>query len=97
VRMKHNTHLSQMAKEPFIRVHPLEASKRNLKSGSAVKVHHNGYFITGKLKIDERVAGVTVVIPVGFDDIATYELGPELRNGLPVSVTSNDEEQNNGH
>lgn len=86
VRMKHNAHLVQMAKEPRVRLHPIEAIKIGLKENQQVNVRANGNQMTVKIQLDKNVAEGTLVIPLGFPEIPAYELGPNLMNGLQVSV-----------
>jgi NADH-quinone oxidoreductase subunit G len=88
VRMKHNEQLFQMVKEPQIRLHTLEASKRKLANGMIVIVRSAEGEVRGTVKVDDRVAGGTVVIPLGFDQIPAYELGAPLWNGLSVTLSA---------
>lgn len=86
VRMNHNTKLVQMAKEPFIRLHPAEGIKRGIKNGDRLQISSNGKSVYGKAKLDKRVSEGTVVLPLGFPEIPVYELGMNLLNGLEVDV-----------
>lgn len=86
VRMKHNPHVVQLAKEPRIRVHPSEAAKRGIQNGSRVRVSANGNAIVGKVRIDKQVAEGTVVLPLGFEAIPARELGPNLINGMKIEI-----------
>jgi NADH-quinone oxidoreductase subunit G len=87
VRMKHNPHLIQMAKTPYVRLHPQEAKKRGIPDKSSVKISAKNHSITAKAKWDERVAEGTLVIPLGFDQVRGHDLGAYLMNGLLVEMT----------
>lgn len=87
VRMKHNPHVIELAKEPLIRISQALATKKGIKNDSSAKIIANGNFIIGKAKID-NVADNTVVLPLGFDKLAVNELGVNLLNGLHVDLQS---------
>ncbi len=87
VRMLHNEHLVELAKPPRIRIHPMEASKRNLKDGDTITIRSNGRAVTGAIKFDKRVAKETVVLPLGFPELPVHDLGINLLNGLVVEMT----------
>lgn len=86
VRMKHNSHLIQLVKEPRMRLHPSEGKKRNLQDGAEVRLSSNGNSIQAKIQFDEKVAEKTIVVPLGFDAIPTQDLGMNLFNGLCVEI-----------
>ncbi|MFA6916814.1 MAG: NADH-quinone oxidoreductase subunit NuoG [Parachlamydiales bacterium] len=86
VRMKHDPHLIQLAKSPFIRIHPKEALVRSLKDGDKVRLSANEKSITGKVKLDSNVADNTIVLPVGFGDLPVHELANNLLNGLVIEL-----------
>ncbi len=86
VRMKHNPHVKQLAKEPFIRLHPLEGNRLGIQNGDKVHLSANGGEISAKVKLDERVAEKTVVLPLGFEQVPVQELAPDLLNGFPVEI-----------
>lgn len=87
VRMRHNSHLIQLAKEPRARISPIEAAQRNIKHGDTVHIHaKNGKSISVKIKFDKGVAEGTLVLPVGFDEIPVYELEANLINGLEIEL-----------
>lgn len=86
VRMKHDPHLVKLAKEPFIRIHPKEALVRSLKDGDKVQLSSKEKSITGKIKLDPRVAESTVVLPLGFESLPVRELASNLLNGLPIEI-----------
>jgi NADH-quinone oxidoreductase subunit G len=86
VRMKHNAHLGQSAKDPRIHVHPHVADRFKLENGERIRVSSNGLYVTGKVKVCDSVAEETVVIPLGFQVIPAHELGVELFNGMPVEI-----------
>lgn len=86
VRMQHNEHVSQLAKEPKVRIHPLEGKKRGLKDGDRVqlKAHENSIYAI--LALDEKVAGSTVVLPLGFEEVPVHHLGTNLLNGMQIDI-----------
>jgi NADH-quinone oxidoreductase subunit G len=86
VRMKHDTHLIQLAKEPFVRIHPQEGELRNLKDAHKVQVCANGHSIEAQVRFDSRVSHGTLVLPLGFHQLAVKELGPRLLNGMPMEL-----------
>ncbi|WP_249274111.1 NADH-quinone oxidoreductase subunit NuoG [Parachlamydia sp. AcF125] len=86
-RMKHNPHLIHLAKEPFIRINPLEGQRRGLMNGDQVKISARGNTIVGQLKLDKNVAQKTVVLPLGFPQLPVHELGVNLLNGLIVEIS----------
>ena len=87
VRMKHNTHLSQSAKDPRIQINKDVAVRIGLENGERIIVTGNGLALSGKVKVSEGVAKGTVVIPLGFQVIPAHELGIQLYNGMPVEIT----------
>lgn len=87
VRMKHNSHVVQLAKEPLVRIHPLEGAKRKIQSGDEIYLRANGAEIIAKVKLDASVSERTVVLPLGFPQVPVQELSPNLINGFPVEVS----------
>lgn len=85
-RMLHNKHLSKQSVCRGVRLHPSEASKRGLKNGNVARISINGSSIMATLHCDEAVAHGTLVLPLGFEQVPTQELGPNLLNGLEVSL-----------
>jgi NADH-quinone oxidoreductase subunit G len=86
VRMKHDVQLVQMAKEPRVRLHPNDGTKRGIQDGDEVRLKANEYSITAKIKLDDRVAENTIVLPLGFEQVPTHELGTNLLNGIPIEI-----------
>lgn len=87
VRMRHDSHLSQLAKEPFARIHPDEGAKRGVKDGSEAQLTAGNNSIQIKVKWDKQVAMNTVVLPLGFEQkCPVHQLEVNLLNGLPVSL-----------
>ena len=82
VRMKHNPHLVQLAKDARLRIHP----HSGYSEGQTVRLSANGKSIVAKIQLDDRVATHTVVIPLGFDELAVHELGTNLFNGMPIDL-----------
>lgn len=88
VRMKHDPHLIQMSKAPYIRIHPQEGQKHNIKDGDIVQVISGDRIISGKVKWDERVALNTVVLPLGFESIfPVHQLNMTLLNGISIKLS----------
>lgn len=86
VRMKHNVHLSQNAKEPRIQMHKETAEKFKFENGERIQVTANGLTMSGRMKVNDGIARDTIVIPLGFQAIPAHELGIQLFNGIPVEV-----------
>lgn len=86
VRMKHDPHLIQLAKEPRVRLHPIDGAKRGVHQNDQITLSVGNNAITAKVKLDDRVAEGTVVIPLGFDQVPAHELGTNLLNGLLVNL-----------
>jgi len=87
VRMRHNRHLGKLAKEPKVRLHPLEGIKRGIKNDDVVKISANGNTIVAKAHLDEGVAAGTLVLPLGFPSVPVHQLANDLINGLAVEVS----------
>lgn len=87
VRMKRNTHLVQMSKDPMMRVHPQEGLKRGLQDGNRVKASSANGEMIAKVNFDEKVALGTIVLPLGFEECPSHELAPNLLNGFEVELT----------
>lgn len=86
VRMKHNPHVSLLAKEPGIRINASEATKRDLKDQDLVKLIVGKNAITAKIKIDHTVADHTAVLPLWFEQYPVRELAQNLLNGLAIQI-----------
>lgn len=86
VRMKHDSHLVQLVKNPSGRLHPEEGAKRGIQDGDRVHVKANGNAISVTIKFDDRVAKNTIILPLNFDEIPVQELGTNLMNGMLVEV-----------
>jgi len=82
-RMRRNTQLIGMSKDPKIRMHPEEAKKRGLTEGTLVNVGP----IQGLLKTDRNVALGTLVLPLGFPELPVEKLGHNYLNGYGLEVT----------
>jgi NADH-quinone oxidoreductase subunit G len=87
-RMKHNPHLIQLSKEPKVRIHPQEATKRGIQSGDTVQLSANGNTISAKVKLDEGVSEGTIVLPLGFAQVPVQDLTNTLQNSFEVSITT---------
>ncbi|MBA3816303.1 MAG: NADH-quinone oxidoreductase subunit NuoG [Parachlamydiaceae bacterium] len=85
-RMQHNAHLVQLAKEPRARIHPALAKQYYLDDHEEVIVRANHNEIRAKIKLDPSVAENTVILPLGFPELAVQELGKVLYNGLPIEL-----------
>jgi NADH-quinone oxidoreductase subunit G len=86
VRMKHNSHLVQLAKEHKAFLHPHEGAKRGLKDGDVVLLSCEMRSIEACVGLDERVAEKTIVLPLGFEQIPVHELGANLLNGMQIEI-----------
>lgn len=87
VRMNHNPHVVQLAKESYARIHPAEGKKRGLADGDTVTLSANGNSISATIKLDSRVAANTIVLPLGFPEVPVYNLADNLLNGLPIRIS----------
>lgn len=87
VRMRHNTHLIKLAKEPCVRLFPADAEACNIKDGAVAKIKVNQQTIEAAIRYDENVAKGTVVLPLGFDQIPVHHFAFNLLNGMPIEVT----------
>lgn len=86
VRMQKNTQLEKTVKPPRIRINGTEALKAHVNQGAAVLVSANNRSIKGYIQIDDTVADETIVLPVGFKDLAVFDLNESLFNGLRVRL-----------
>lgn len=86
VRMRHNPHVSQLAKEPRVRLHPREGQNRGLQDGATVHLSANGNTISAQIKWDERIAAGTLALPLGFAELPVHDLGTNLLNGLMIEI-----------
>lgn len=86
VRMQHNQHLIQLAKEPRARLHPEEGAKRGIHDHEAVRVSMGGNSITINVELNADVAQGTVVLPIGFPESNVYDLNAQLLNGMPIEL-----------
>lgn len=86
VRMQHNSHLAKLVKGPKVWMHMEEGVKRGFAENDKVILSANGSEISAKLHLDAKVAMNTVVIPLGFEQIAAHNLAPALFNGLVVEI-----------
>lgn len=86
-RMQRNSHLVQLAKEPNVRIHPMEGKKRGINDGDMAQIKANDKCITGIIALDTNVSEGTVVLPLGFAKIPVQELGNNLLNGLKVEIS----------
>ncbi len=85
-RMKHNSHVIQLAKEPKVRIHPQEGTKRGLQTNDKIRISANGNSISAKVKLDDKVAMNTAVIPLGFEQLPAHELAINLINGMEIEI-----------
>lgn len=88
VRMKHDSHLIQLAHEPYARLNPHEATKRKILDGGAIRINANGNVIQAKVKWDDQVAVGTIVLPLGFENVPVHDLEINLLNGLALEIQS---------
>lgn len=85
-RMLRNKHLAKQSLCRGVRLHPSEANKRGLKSGNIARISVNGTSIMATVHCDEAVAQGTIVLPLGFEQVPTHELAPNLLNGMQVHL-----------
>jgi len=85
-RMLHNNSLIKQALCRGVFIHPLEGSKRALKEGGIVRLSFEKHSITAPIYFDEKVAPMTIVLPLGFDKVPSHELAPNLLNGLTITL-----------
>lgn len=86
-RMRHNLHLRNLAKEPKVRIHPIEGEKRQLQEGDTATLSHNGKTIGAIVTLDSRISQGTILLPLGFSEINSYEFSPYLLNDVAIGVT----------
>lgn len=85
-RMQHNPHVTQLVKEPRLRLHPTDGLKRGLQDGDVATITANGNSLSAKVKLDSKVASGCIVLPLGFDEVPVHKLSQNLINGFPVEV-----------
>lgn len=86
VRVNNDPHVSKLVKEPRFRLSINDGIKFGLRTGDRIKATINGNTISGKVKLEEKVASGTIVIPLGFNEIPANELGINLLNGAAVEI-----------
>lgn len=86
-RMKHNPHLIQLAKQPKVRLSPADAKKYGVSNGDKVSIAANGTSVTAIASVDKTISEGVAVLPTGFDQLPTYELGANRLNGLSITLT----------
>jgi len=86
IRMQHDPHLLKLVKEPFVRIHPEEASKRHIKNNDKVKISSYGNSIEAIVRLDDGVAHRTAVLPLGFSEVPVHNLAANLINGLEIEM-----------
>lgn len=86
VRMQHDPHVSQLVKEPRVRLHPREGSKRGIQEGDKVRLSAKSHSFVATAQLDKTVASGTLVLPLGFVEIPVHELEANLINGLMIDI-----------
>lgn len=86
VRMRHNPHVAQMIKEPYVRIHPMDGMRRNVPHGQMARLSAQGKHIEAPIKYDDRVAEGTIVLPLGFAEVPVYDLDSTLLNGMAIEI-----------
>lgn len=86
VRMKRNPHVIQLSKEAFVRLHPIDGVKQGIKNGDRIRLRCHENSISANVKLDERVAGGSIVLPIGFENIPVQDLAENFLNGFSVKV-----------
>lgn len=85
-RMQHNLHLRNLAKDPKVRINPTEGEKRQLQDGDTVTLSHNGKTIGAIVTLDSRISMGTILLPLGFSELNSYEFNPYLLNDVAIGV-----------
>lgn len=88
VRMQHKTHVSKLAKEPFIRISPKDGQARGVEDGDPVTLSAENSAVQGKVRLDATVCEGVVVIPLGFKELKVHNLNCPLVNGLSVHLNA---------
>jgi NADH-quinone oxidoreductase subunit G len=86
IRMQHDPHVYALVKEPAVRLHPVEGTKRGIQEGDIISIKAKEDSITAKVKLDPGVAEGTIVLPLGFEDVPVHNLGVNLLNGLAIEI-----------
>lgn len=86
IRMQHNRHLKNLSKEPQVRMHPDEGEKRNLRDGDTVTLKSNEKTLGAIVALDSRIALGTLLLPLGFGELNSYEFSPYMLNGAAIEV-----------
>lgn len=89
VRMQHDPHLLQLVKEPFVRINTKDACKLNISNHEEIHFSVNGKTIKAKVKLDDKVAEKTVVLPLGFTEVPVHNFAPSLYNGMEIEIKKN--------
>lgn len=84
--MQHDEHLVKMSKDPYVSLNPHEGTTRRLQDDDLIRVTANDCSISALVKLDEKVALGTVVLPLGFTEIPVHELAANLLNGLSIDI-----------
>lgn len=82
IRMQHNDHVKQLAKEEVLLLHPDDAKRHNIQDGKEVTVTIGSNSIQAKVTLSPKVAKNTLVIPRALG----YKLTPNPLNGQEVSI-----------
>lgn len=87
IRIQHDEHLRELIKEPYARMNGQEASKRQIQDNDLIKISFHDKSITAKVRVDNHVADLTLVLPLGFpQEIPLQEFGCPLFNGLKIKL-----------
>jgi len=85
-RMKRNTHAAQLATSPHVRVHPTVGLAHKFDDGAKAQLIVNSKSILINIKLDPNVAQGSVVLPLGFEELALGEINTSWINGFEVEI-----------
>lgn len=91
-RMKHNTHLVELSKTPYFRMHPDTLAHYGLTDGAVISLEAEDnpkVSVKSVVQQDPHISADTVVVPYGFASCNAHELGLSLYNGMRVRAKSN--------
>ncbi|MBA3604290.1 MAG: molybdopterin-dependent oxidoreductase, partial [Parachlamydiaceae bacterium] len=87
VRMLHNLRLRHLAKDPKVEIHPEDGKRLGIQDGDNVNLSHDGATISAVAALNSRIARGAILLPMGFEELNSNALSPNLINGAPIVVT----------
>ncbi|MBA3603707.1 MAG: hypothetical protein H0W50_08720 [Parachlamydiaceae bacterium] len=85
--MLHNLRLRHLANDPKAEIHPEDGKRLGLENGANINLSHDGASIIAVVALDTRIAKGTILLPMGFEELNSNALSPNLLNGVPIVVT----------